>query len=81
MGLSACGEGDRDGDDSSYRQASLTDAEEESHRSFPEPCAPVLPKPGGILEKEHNAKQKSACEAKKEADKKAEKHNGGEIER
>ena len=55
IGLSVCGECDRDGDDSSYRQACLTDAEEESHRSFPESRVPVLPKPGGILEQEHNA--------------------------
>jgi hypothetical protein len=35
-GHSACGECDRDGDDSSYRQASLKDAENEIHQSFPE---------------------------------------------
>jgi hypothetical protein len=55
MGLGACGECDRDGDDSSYRQASLTDAEEESHCSFPGPYVLVLPKPGHIFEQEHNA--------------------------
>jgi hypothetical protein len=57
----------------------LTDAEEESHCSLPEVRVPVLPKLCGILEQEYNAQQKSAYEAKKEAEEKDEAHGNREM--
>lgn len=79
MGLRVRDECDCDGDHSSRRQAGLTDAEEQIHRSLPEPLVLVLLEPGGIVEQEPNAQQKPACEAKKETDKEAEEHDEGEM--
>jgi hypothetical protein len=56
----------------------LTDAEEERYYGFPEVL--VLPEQcSSILEKQHNAQQKSAYEADKEANTKDTIYDRGEI--